>query len=156
MPTSRFRFDFVGSRIYERVTALQMYIYLYTWFFPSTCFRVSPWQISKIISVTGMSTFHYTFAVIVSTDTTFRVYIFNSKRYKLHSLFKKDKKFSYMYCNKCLITFCEGSQIWFCTTTALPHFCNERLQTDRYRDWWRCLAGAYKPGFWPRCWFSYQ
>lgn len=44
MPTSRFRFDFVGSRIYERVTALQMYIYLYTRFFPipGTCFRVSP------------------------------------------------------------------------------------------------------------------
>lgn len=36
MPTSRFRFDFVGSRIYERVTALQMYIYLYTRFFPHT------------------------------------------------------------------------------------------------------------------------
>lgn len=37
MPTSRFRFDFVGNRIYERVTALiQMYIYLYTRFFPHT------------------------------------------------------------------------------------------------------------------------
>lgn len=37
MPTSRFRFDFVGSSIYERVTDLQMYIYMIfsTYMFPS-------------------------------------------------------------------------------------------------------------------------
>lgn len=37
MPTSRFRFDFVGSRIYGKVTALQVYIYMIfsTYMFPS-------------------------------------------------------------------------------------------------------------------------